>query len=110
MWPAGNIASLRKLALSACACELKLVRKPPKVSRGCGGVARVHFVHVDAGGPGRLTFVVKIGVGGVVQLPQGVPGAVRARIRPVGASGSAQGGILLYKKMNSGANGETQGF
>ena len=42
----------------------------------------------------------QVGVGGVVQLPQGVPGAVRARIRPVGATGSAQRVILLLKKSN----------
>ena len=39
---------LRKLALGG---ELKLVRKPPKVSRGYAGVARTAAVHGNSGSP-----------------------------------------------------------
>ena len=38
------------------------------------------------GGPGRLTFVAHSSKSGVTQYWQGVPGAVRARIRPGSAS------------------------
>ena len=38
------------------------------------------------GGPGRLTFVAHSSKSGVAQYWQGVPGAVRARIRPGSAS------------------------
>ena len=62
------------------------------------------------GVPGGSLFVLNNRVGGVVQFPQGVPGAVRARIRPVGAPGSAQGVILYFFKTNFSANGRTQGF
>ncbi len=49
-----------------------MARKPGEACKGCGGVARAACAALLSWGPGRLTFVVQIGVGGVAQFWTGV--------------------------------------
>ena len=70
-------STLRKLALGG---ELKLVRKPPKVSRGYGGVARAAMAPVFAGGPGGFKNITNHGKSRVAQLSPRSRGRLGSRL------------------------------
>ena len=87
------------------------MRKPPKVSRGCGGVARARLVHVDPRGPGRLTLAAENGVGGVGSVSQGCPGSGPGPDPARGRLGERpEGDFVKQTNTNFSANGKTQGF